>query len=60
MAKRKNPVKKVHNCLNGQVYYGKDVKPALKLDARIRAYEAYCQKSNTGGKDFKRPGSLRK
>lgn len=60
MAKRKNPVHKVHNCLNGQTYYGKDVKLALRLDARIRAHEAYVAKSNTGGKEFVRPGSLRK
>lgn len=58
---RANPVKKEYFCEgNGQTYRGKDVKKAMKLNKRIKEYEAYCQHSSTGGKEFIKPGSIHK
>jgi hypothetical protein len=58
---RENPVRKEYFCEgNGQTYRGKAVKPAKKLNTRIKAHEAYCIKANDGGKSYKKPGSIKK
>jgi len=45
---------------NGQTYRGKDVKPAKKLDKRIKLYNEYCVHASSGGKDYNKPGSIHK
>lgn len=58
---RKNPVHKSYHCEgNGQVYRGKSIKGAKKLDKRIKEYESYVQHASDGGKGFKKPGSIKK
>lgn len=62
--KKKEKREKVHKeyfCEgNGQTYRGKSVSGAKKLDRRIKDYEAYVQHSSTGGKEFRKPGSINK
>lgn len=33
-------------------------KTKKRLETRIASYEKSCQNSNTGGKEFKKPGSM--
>ena len=62
MAKRiRVIVQKEYFCTgNGQTYRGRSVKAARKLDGRIRDYEHFCATSQTGGKEFRKPGSINK
>jgi len=63
MAEKKKRVKvnKSYYCEgNGQTYRGRSIKGAKKLDRRIKDYEAYVQHSSTGGKEFRKPGSINK
>jgi len=60
-AHKRQKITKEYYCEgNGQTYRGRSVKAAKKLDRRIKDYEAYCQHSNTGGKEFVKPGSIKK
>jgi len=57
---RANPVNKEYVASNGQIYRGRSVKGAKKLDARIKQYEEYTVRAADGGKGFKKPGSIKK
>ena len=59
--KKRDKVHKSYYCEgNGETYRGKSVSGAKNLDRRIKDYENYCKSSNTGGKEFRKPGSIRK
>jgi|GEM_PF-5092911 len=59
--KKRVKVNKSYYCTgNGQTYRGKSISGAKKLDKRIKDYEASVQHSTTGGKEFRKPGSIRK
>jgi len=58
---RQSPVRNEYFCEgNGQTYRGKSIKGAKILDKRIKLYNEYCLRANNGGKDFNKPGSIKK
>ena len=57
---RKNSMHKEFECANGITYRGRSVNWAKKLDRRIKAHINMCSKSNTGGKEYRQPGSIKK
>lgn len=56
---KRNKVQKVYTNEAGFTFFGKGAKAARKLDGRIIDYNAMCQRSQTNGKEFKQPGSMK-